>query len=656
MAKTWDTSRTGGGTYEFSQDAQGRYTLNSVGFKGINKLDLPELKTGAAATTAADTSKKDIAALSAQTTQAFGDVAPFYYDKDKDEASKYITMRKEDKDRDETIAPITYAEARKRMTQDKAYTRPEYSTTRPSGIDTPMKKPIPKWAQDADRGRWSTDVTTAKPKEVTQVSRQNVPEWAKDADRGRWSAEKAEAQKIKPVERFPPGQQFGPQKISPYQDAIMRGETGVKEGTKPVDKGFIQKIIPQKVKDTYQYAMQKINTGTTFLRTAVGIVGGPFVSGATMLMGAVKETPQNKHDKQYFNADREGGRISGNPTTDLYAGMNRVSLSGNLEKAGAKRIATREKAIARGNVSQKFINDTNNMREQQDDYRESVSKSKQEAAAKDTSQGQTGMGSCFIAGTKITMSDGTLKNIENIIVGDKVKGYKEDNTVIKLDPTLLDTRKLYSFNNTEHYFFTSEHPFMTEEGWKSIKPEKTKERDGTELYEQLKGELKIGDKVITEDEPIEITDIKSKEMNDPKMPLYNFNVSNDNSYVADKYIVHNKGGGGNGGNGGKGIICTQMYQQTQLEDWKKTMQLWYIFQKKYLTIEHQEGYHFLFKPFVKGMKKSKILTAIGKYCAIARTKDLKYIMFGTSFSFTGRLVRLITEPICYLTGKIKSWL
>jgi len=111
-----------------------------------------------------------------------------------------------------------------------------------------------------------------------------------------------------------------------------------------------------------------------------------------------------------------------------------------------------------------------------------------------------------------------------------------------------------------------------------------------------------------------------------------------------------------GGGGGKSIICTQMYQQTQLEDWKKIMQLWYVFQKKYLTIEHQEGYHFLFKPFVEGMKKSKILTAIGKHCAIARTKDIKHIMFGTPFSFTGRLVRLVSEPICYLTGKIKSWL
>ena len=86
------------------------------------------------------------------------------------------------------------------------------------------------------------------------------------------------------------------------------------------------------------------------------------------------------------------------------------------------------------------------------------------------------------------------------------------------------------------------------------------------------------------------------------------------------------------------------------------MQLWYIFQKKYLTIEHQKGYHFLFKPFVNGMKKSKVLTTIGKYCAIARTNDIKHIMFGTPFSFVGRLVRLVTEPICYLTGKIKSWL
>ena len=78
MAKTWDTSRTGGGTYEFTQDAQGNYTLGSVGFDKINKLNLPELKKEATTTTDADT-KKTAATVSAQTKQAFGDVQPFYY-------------------------------------------------------------------------------------------------------------------------------------------------------------------------------------------------------------------------------------------------------------------------------------------------------------------------------------------------------------------------------------------------------------------------------------------------------------------------------------------------------------------------------------------------------------------------------------------------
>jgi len=173
-------------------------------------------------------------------------------------------------------------------------------------------------------------------------------------------------------------------------------------------------------------------------------------------------------------------------------------------------------------------------------YQDKINEAIKEAA-KDP---YSGYGSCFIAGTKVTMADGTLKNIEDVVVGDKVKGHKEENTVIKLDPTLLATRKLYSFNNNDHYFFTSEHPFMTEEGWKSIKPEKTKERDGVELYEQLKGELKVGDKLVTDKGSIEIKSIESKEMNNPEMPLYNFNVSNDNSYIADGYVVHNKGGQG----------------------------------------------------------------------------------------------------------------
>jgi len=204
-----------------------------------------------------------------------------------------------------------------------------------------------------------------------------------------------------------------------------------------------------------------------------------------------EETSTQRHAKTYFDLRGDNtGRIGGNPAEDLYAGMNRVSARGNLEKSGQKRLNRREETITRKGykAGDKFYDDTQNMKNQQKDY---------------------------------SRSKVTAKHKADLATGGVPPGASS----------------------------------------------------------------------------------------------------------------------GNGGtDSGKSIICTQMYQQTHLEDWKKTMQLWYIFQKKYLTIEHQEGYHFLFKPFVNGMKKSKILTAIGKYCAIARTRDIKHVMFGTPF---------LCLPLCF---------
>jgi hypothetical protein len=98
------------------------------------------------------------------------------------------------------------------------------------------------------------------------------------------------------------------------------------------------------------------------------------------------------------------------------------------------------------------------------------------------------------------------------------------------------------------------------------------------------------------------------------------------------------------------IVCTEMYRQTQLDDWQRTIKLWYLFQKKYLSKTHQKGYHFLFKPFVKGMQKSNMLTSIGRHFAQERTKDIKHIMYGTKFSLLGRVYRIILEPICFIVG------
>ena len=283
----------------------------------------------------------------------------------------------------------------------------------------------------------------------------------------------------------------------------------------------------------------------------VGMVDGKAIYGVGSFdkfgTNAINQAALNKTGNfTNYQLGNQGdpGRVAGDPTNNVFAGMNAQSAFGDISKGAQKRIDTINKTISKMTPAQKKKSSLparlETFKEQKAGHDAAAAKeAANKQAAKDNQSGYGG--SCFIAGTKVTMADGTLKNIENVKVGDKVKGHKEENTVIKLDPTLLADRKLYSFNDNEHYFFTSEHPFMTEEGWKSIKPEKTKERDGVELYDQLKGELKVGDKLVTDNGPVEVKDIKSKEMNNPEMPLYNFNVSNDNSYIADDYVVHNKG-------------------------------------------------------------------------------------------------------------------
>lgn len=109
--------------------------------------------------------------------------------------------------------------------------------------------------------------------------------------------------------------------------------------------------------------------------------------------------------------------------------------------------------------------------------------------------------------------------------------------------------------------------------------------------------------------------------------------------------------GGSEATGGKSIVCTAMYQTTGLQDWAKAMKIWYIYQKRYLTTQHQEGYHKLFKPFVKAMHKSNIVKAIGAHFAKHRTQHLKHVMFNSKPSLLGKVYNKILEPICYWAGK-----
>jgi len=140
---------------------------------------------------------------------------------------------------------------------------------------------------------------------------------------------------------------------------------------------------------------------------------------------------------------------------------------------------------------------------------------------------------CFVAGTEIELANGDSKNIEDIIVGDEVIGWKDNEringVVIELKPTYLGNRSLYNINDLK-ITFTDEHPFLTKDGWKSIAPD-----EGTEY-----GLLVVGDEINHEGEWITINEFKEIEGEDYNQPVYNFTVEDIHSYIADGVIVHNK--------------------------------------------------------------------------------------------------------------------
>jgi Hom_end-associated Hint len=163
---------------------------------------------------------------------------------------------------------------------------------------------------------------------------------------------------------------------------------------------------------------------------------------------------------------------------------------------------------------------------------------------------------CFIAGTRIRMSDGSERPIEQIRIGDRLLGPDgEANRVVELRRPQLGNRKLYALNGSRH-FLTDGHPFMTGDGWKSLDPEATmRENPGLPV-----GRLEVGDLLVAVRrvpvlaaaggagmaEPavpelfsIPVAQIEGREA-DPETPLFNLHVEGRHVYFADGFLVHNK--------------------------------------------------------------------------------------------------------------------
>lgn len=143
-----------------------------------------------------------------------------------------------------------------------------------------------------------------------------------------------------------------------------------------------------------------------------------------------------------------------------------------------------------------------------------------------------GCGGCFVAGTEISMANGDKKNIEDVLLGEKVKDAGGKAVNVKQLLSLDYWGEIYSINGGP-YFFTPNHPFLAVDGWKSLAPEATKlESPGLEVTK-----LQVGD-VLMKKDGLEV--IMSLDVKITKEKVYNFVLDGSHSYLADEYKVHNK--------------------------------------------------------------------------------------------------------------------
>jgi len=150
--------------------------------------------------------------------------------------------------------------------------------------------------------------------------------------------------------------------------------------------------------------------------------------------------------------------------------------------------------------------------------------------------------SCFVAGTTITMANGTFKNIEDIVAGDQVLSYdtvKNETYVSTVRHTVKgNTAKVATVTlaNGTTVRCTPSHPIYTTDGWKSVNPS---HKDVVKEFASEK--LNVGDTVVTDSGSFAVISIT---VADEEAEVYTFSVTsngnvNNRNYFANGVVAHN---------------------------------------------------------------------------------------------------------------------
>jgi hypothetical protein len=112
---------------------------------------------------------------------------------------------------------------------------------------------------------------------------------------------------------------------------------------------------------------------------------------------------------------------------------------------------------------------------------------------------------------------------------------------------------------------------------------------------------------------------------------------------------------GNDSKNEKKIVCTMMNDSYGFGSFRN--KIW-LAQSKNLSKEYEIGYHTLFLPLVRYAKQKGFINNVVKkvleHIAIHRTIDIRKQKYN-KIDILGRMYRTILEPLCYITGGIKTW-
>lgn len=150
---------------------------------------------------------------------------------------------------------------------------------------------------------------------------------------------------------------------------------------------------------------------------------------------------------------------------------------------------------------------------------------------------------CFVEGTEITLGNGDVKAIENIVEGDVVLTYNEktkeieSNRVLELFSPVHDDLVEIKLSSGVSLTSTFDHPYYSQEGTLvSYKPTLTESKYGLGC---TIGNLQVGSLLI--DENLNLVEVVGiSELDRKPVQTYVFKVENNHNFFANGILVHNK--------------------------------------------------------------------------------------------------------------------